>query len=73
MNYRYDSKFEGNILVVGRAGSEKTTFAQNLWRNNMFGETKDVVGLSKNPLSPEREDNIKSCFIDEQVDFIQIL
>ena len=30
MNYRYDSKFEGNILIVGRAGSEKTTFAQNL-------------------------------------------
>ena len=30
---------------------------------------KDVIWLSKIPLSTEREDNIRSCFIDEQIDF----
>ena len=35
----------------------------------MFGEIKDVISLSKIPLSTEREDDIRSCFIDEQIDF----
>ena len=26
VNYTYDAKFEGNILVAGRTGSGKTTF-----------------------------------------------
>ena len=51
MNYTYDAKFEGNILVVGRTGCSKTTFAQNLRKNKMFGEIKEVTCLSKIPLS----------------------
>ena len=30
VNYTYDGKFEGNILVVGKTGCGKTTFVQNL-------------------------------------------
>ena len=69
MNYSFDAKFEGNILVVGRTGCGKTTFVQNLRQNKMFGEIKELTWLSKIPLSRERENNIRSCFIDEQIDF----
>ena len=30
VEYTYDGKFEGNILIVGQAGCGKTTFVQNL-------------------------------------------
>ena len=40
MNYTYDTKFEWNILVVGRTGCGKTTFVQNLEKNKMFRDTK---------------------------------
>ena len=43
MNYSYYAKFEDNILVLGRAGYEKTTFVQNLGKSKMFGKTKEVV------------------------------
>ena len=33
INYIYYTKFEGNILVVGRRGCGKTTFIQNLGKN----------------------------------------
>ena len=69
MNYSFDAKFEGNILVVGRTGYGKTTFVQILEKNKMFGEIKEVTWLSKISLSREREKNIRSCFIDEQIDF----
>ena len=42
VNYTYDAKFEGNILVVGRTGCGKTTFIQNLGKNKMFGDIKEV-------------------------------
>ena len=74
MNYCCDAKFEGNILVVGRTGCGKTAFVQNLGKNKMFGKIKEVTWLSKIPLSREREKNIRSCFIDKQMDlYIQIL
>ena len=69
MNYSFDAKFEGNILVVGRTGCGKKTFMQNLGKNKMFGEIKEMIWLSKIPLSREREKNISDCFIDEQIDF----
>ena len=34
------SKFEGNILIVGTARCGKTTFAQNLGQNKLFGDIK---------------------------------
>ena len=43
MNYSFDTKFEGNILVVGRTGCGKTTFVQNLGKNKMFSEIKEVT------------------------------
>ena len=47
MNYSFDAKFEGNILVVGKTGCGKTTFVQNLGKNKMFGEIKELTWLSK--------------------------
>ena len=35
MNYSYDAKFEGNILIVGRNGCGKTTFVQKLAKKNV--------------------------------------
>ena len=69
LNYSFDAKFEGNILVVGKRGYGKTKFVQNLGKNKMFGEIKEVTWLSKISLSRERENNICSCFVDEQSDF----
>ena len=37
VNYMYNGKLEGNILIVGRAGCDKTAFAQNLGKNKLFG------------------------------------
>ena len=60
VNYTYDAKFEGNILVVGRTGSGKTTFVQNLRKNKLFGEIKEVYRISKIVLSTDRENNISN-------------
>ena len=65
VNYSFDVKFEGDILVVGRTGCSKTTFVQNLGKSKMFGEIKEVVWLSKIPLSKDRENNFCDCFLDE--------
>ena len=69
MNYNYDVKFEENILIVGRIGCGKTTFVQNLGKNKMFGEIKEVIWVSKMPLSKDRESNLRGCFVDEEMDF----
>ena len=45
INYSFDTKFVGNILVVGRTGCGKTTFVQNLRQNKMFGEKILVIVL----------------------------
>ena len=36
---------------VGRTGCGKTTFAQNLGKNNLFGDIKEVYWISKIGLS----------------------
>ena len=69
MNYSYDAKFGGNILIVGRTGCGKSTFVKNLGKNKMFGEIKEIIWVSKIPLSKERENNIRGCFVDEETDF----
>ena len=68
MSYFYDAKFEGNILIVGQTGCGKTTFVQNLEKNKMFGNIKEVYWLSKISLSKDRENNISDCF-DVEVNF----
>ena len=45
INYSFDTKFVGNIFVVGRTGCGKTTFVQNLRQNKMFGEKILVIVL----------------------------
>ena len=54
IKYCFDAKLEVNILVVGRTGCGKTTFAQNLVKNKIFGEIKEVFWLSKITLSRDR-------------------
>ena len=51
MNYNYNAKFEGIILVVGRTGCRKTTFVQNLGKSKIFGNLKEVIWASKILLS----------------------
>ena len=69
VNYSYDRKFEGNILVVRRNGCGKTTFLENLGKNKLFGDVKEAYWISKVELSTDRESNIRDCFKDQNVDF----
>ena len=68
--YSFEGKFTGNILVVGRTGSSKTTFIQKLGSNKLFGnEITDVFWVSKIVLSSKREDCIRDSFVDQKVHF----
>ena len=67
--YTFDGKFEGNILIVGRTGCGKTTFVQNLGKNELFGGISSVFWVSKIPLSQELEENIRDCFSNQEVFF----
>ena len=49
VRYTYDGKFEGNILILGQTGCGKTTFIQNLAKNKLFVNIKDVQWISKIP------------------------
>ena len=69
IKYTYDGKFDGNILIVGRTGCGKTTFVQNLGKNKLFGDVKEVYWISKLELSKDREENIRDCFTDQVVKF----
>ena len=69
MNYAYNGKFEGKILIVGRMGCGKTTFVQNLGKNKLFGGIDKVLWIFKVELSKDREGNITDCFVDQKVDF----
>ena len=64
----YIGKFERNVLIVGRTGCGKTTFIQKLAQNNMFGnDIVNVFWVSKIFLSPEREEAIRDCFSEQNV------
>ena len=69
MNYTYDAWVEGNVLIVGRTECRKTTFVQNLGKYKMFGKIKEVIWVSKIPISKDREKNIRECFLVEEMDF----
>ena len=69
MNYTYDAKFEGNILVVGKTGCGKTRFVQNLEKNRMFSDIKEVLWVSKISLSVERENDISGCLTEQKIGF----
>ena len=68
-SYTYNGKLEGNILIVGRTGCGKTTFVQNLGKDELFGHIAKVFWVSKVELSKDREDNIRDCFIDQTAHF----
>ena len=53
MEYMFDGKFKDNILIVGRTGCGKTTFVQNLGKNELFGDVSTVFWISKIPLSQD--------------------
>ena len=60
-----NGRFDGNSLVVVRTGYDKTTFVQNLSKNKLFGDIKEVFWISKiEQLSNKRENNVKDCFQD---------
>ena len=58
VNYTYDGKFQGKILIVGRTGCGKRTFVKNLGKNNLFGDIKEMYWILKIELSKEREDSL---------------
>ena len=66
--YTYDTKFEGNILVLGQTACVKITFIQKLGKKKLFDNIKDVIWLTKIVLSKQKEGNIKSTF-DVSVNF----
>ena len=69
VDYRYDRKFEGNILIVRRTSCSKTTLVQNLDKNKLFGDVKEVYWISRIELSKYREKNIRDCFVDQTINF----
>ena len=73
MEYSYDGKFKGNVLIVERTGGGKTTFVQNLERNKLFGDISEVFWISKITLSGEREDAIRESFDDQEVHFSYLI
>ena len=69
VNYTYYGKFEGDILAVGRTESGKTTSVQNLGKNSLFGDIREVYWISKIELFSDRENNMRDCCKDQYVDF----
>ena len=67
VEYMYNGKLEGNILIAGRTGCGKTTFVQNLGKNKLFGNIKEAQLISKIELYNDREENIRDCFVDQIV------
>ena len=68
VDYTYNGK-SLKVLVVGRTGCRKTTFVQNLGKNKLFGDIKEVYWILKIELSAKRGDSIKDCFKDQIVGF----
>ena len=62
VDYMYNRRFQEIILIIGQTGFGKKTFVQNLAKNDLFGEIKEIFWISKISPSSERKDNIKTCF-----------
>lgn len=59
VEYSYDGKFEGKILVVGQTGCGKTTFIKNQAKNNLFGELKEIFVYQKYLFQEKRQKHIQ--------------
>ena len=58
------------MLIVGRTGCGKITFIQKLGQSKKFGnDITQVFWVLKIFLSPEREETIRDCFVDQNVQF----
>ena len=47
VNSTHDVELSSNVLIFGQTGCGKTTFTQNLAKNKMFSELKNLFWLSK--------------------------
>ena len=65
MSSIYDVQFYGNILVVGRTGSGKTTFLEKLGLNNFFGDVIKTERISGIDIDKKVEAEIQSYFSNE--------
>ena len=70
INYTYSGKFNSSVIIFGQTGYSKITFIQNLAKNKMFGELKNLFWLTKIELSKDREQNISICFHGVHVRFL---
>ena len=61
----YNGQFNGNILLVGRTGCEKTTFLEKLAINKFFGDIVKTEWVSGIEIDTSREAKIQSCFSNE--------
>ena len=68
-NYTYNGKFSKNIPILGQTGCDKTKFAQNLTRNNIFGKLKKVNWISKIELSKKQKSTSYRVFKKSGLNF----
>ena len=65
--YNYNGKFKGNFLVVGQTGFGETKFIQNLAKNKMFRELKEILDHKNTAIYTKRK---KYFFLfSKEVDF----
>ena len=55
--------------LLGEQNVEKPILYRSWEKNRMFGDIKEVVWVSKIPISKDREYNIRDCFVNEKIDF----
>ena len=58
----YKGQFQGNMLVVGKAGCGKTHFVQKLGLNEFFGKIVKTEWVTGIETDEQREAEIQSCF-----------
>lgn len=69
VEYCYDGKFEGNILIIGQTGCRKTMFIQNISKNNLFGDLKETFWMTKISLSREKEQKNNGVLLKKNINF----
>ena len=65
INFYLQWAINGNILVVGRTGCDKTTFLEEIGLNNFFGDIIKAEQVSGIDIDKKREAKIQSHFSNE--------
>ena len=65
INFYLQWEINGNILVVGRTGCDKTTFLEEIGLNNFFGDIIKAEQVSGIDIDKKREAEIQSHFSNE--------